>query len=458
MRSRIQDRIARFNTAAAAITIAIVFACVYAVVYLSAYSHLDSDIRLEREEVMNNLDQNDSTIIINRMPEWEEAEHAQVEVNPTFIQLVDARGVSIFRSANLRDDQFLFERTEQEERFFNTTLEDQHLRQGQFTVRNNKGTVLGYLTIGVSQEESITVLHNLLITLLLMFPVVLIVLYAASSFAARRSIAPVHAMITAASGMNSASISERLPLPAQQNEFHQLATTVNELLDRIEVSFRQQKQFTADASHEMRTPLAGMRGTLEVLIRQARTPEHYESRIKEVIGTVDRLDGLLDRLLELARLDTGNAVVSMQPVPLHHAVEAVRMKRDGAMQERGVHWLNEVPRGTAISADPALLDVMLDNLVGNAIKYGRTNGTITIDWDPASRSLSIADNGEGIPAEHLPHIFERFYRADQSRSAKVAGQGLGLSIVKKLAELQGLVISATSEAGKGTRFSVRFPA
>ncbi|MBK6832707.1 MAG: hypothetical protein IPG92_19120 [Flavobacteriales bacterium] len=188
--------------------------------YLSACSHLDSDIRLEREEVMNNLDQNDSTIIINRMPEWEEAEHAQVEVNPTFIQLVNARGVSIFRSANLRDDQFLFERTEQEERFFNTTLEDQHLRQGQFTVRNNKGAVLGYLTIGVSQEESITVLHNLLITLLLMFPVVLIVLYAARSFAARRSIAPVHAMITAASGMNSASISERLPLPAQQNEFH----------------------------------------------------------------------------------------------------------------------------------------------------------------------------------------------------------------------------------------------
>ncbi len=458
MSARIQDRIARFNTAAAAITIAIVFTCVYAVVHLSAYDHLDTDIRLEREEVMNNLDQNDSAIIINRMPEWEEAEHAQVEVNPTFIQLVDARGVSIFRSANLRDDQFLFEHTEQDERFFNTELEDQHLRQGQFTVRNNTGAVLGYLTIGVSQEESIAVLHNLLLTLLLMFPLVLLILYTAGSFATRRSMAPVHEMITAASAMNSANISDRLPLPAQRNEFHQLATTINGSLDRMEARFRQQKQFTADASHELRTPLAGMRGTLEVLIRQARTPEHYESRIKEVIGTVDRLDGLLDRLLELARLDAGHAMVDLRPVRPHAVAEAVRMKRAGTMHEKGVQWLNVVPTDTTALADPALLEVMLDNLIGNAIKYGRTNGCITLAWDPTSRSLSIADDGEGIPAEHLPHIFERFYRADQSRSAKVNGQGLGLSIVKKLADLQGLVVSATSEAGKGTRFSVRFPA
>lgn len=458
MSTRIQDRIAGFNTVAAAVTMAVVFVAVYAVVRFSAYNHLDADIRSEQEEVMSNLDQNDSTIIIKRMPEWEEAEHAQVEVNPTFIQVVDARGVSIFKTANLRDDQFLFERTEMEERFFDTELDDQHLRQGQFTIRNSKGAVLGYLTIGVSEEESVTVLHNLLLTLLLLFPIVLIILYFTGSFATRRSIAPVHHMIAAASGMNSASISARLPLPAQQNEFHELATTINGLLDRIEASFRQQKQFTADASHEMRTPLAGVRGTLEVLIRQTRTPEHYEGRIKEVIATVDRLDGLLDSLLELARLDAGHTVVNLRPVRLMDAIEAVRAKRDVLMWEKGVHWLNEVPMDIEIAADPVLLEVMLDNVIGNAVNHGRAHGKIIVTYDRVERSVSIADDGDGIPAAHIPHLFERFYRADQSRSAKVSGHGLGLSIVKKLADLQGLTVSAESVPGQGARFSVRFPA
>ncbi|MEO8589747.1 MAG: ATP-binding protein [Flavobacteriales bacterium] len=458
MKARFQDRIARLNTVAAAITIALVFAVVYIVVSVSAYGHLDGDIRDEREEVMSNLDQNDSAIIIMRMPEWEEAEHKQVEVNPTFIQVVDARGVSIFRSANLRDDHFLYEPTEEQERFFNAVIDGQRIRQGQFVIPNKAGTTIGYLTIGVSQEESYAVLHNLLLTVLLLYPLVLLVLYVSSSIAARTAIKPVHALIDKASVITSANLADRLSLPSQKNEFHQLAGTINALLDRIELSFRQQKQFTADASHEMRTPLAGMRGTLEVLIRQPRTPEHYENRITGVIGEVDRLEHLLDQLLELARLDASTAVVKRARMNVSEAVRATQAKKENSLQERGMKWMNAIPSDARVDADPFMLDVILDNLLGNAIKYGRAKGMITVAWDPATCTLSISDDGEGIPAEHLPHIFERFYRADQSRSAQVPGQGLGLSIVKKMADLQGIAIGASSEAGKGTRFDLRFPA
>lgn len=454
MKFSFKKRIAFFNTLAVAITTAIVFVIIYLVVYLSSYRHLDSDILLEKEEILNTLDWKADSIIINKMPEWEEAEHKKVEVNPTFIQIVDNKDKMIFKSANLQSNHFLFNPSSEKGYFYNTQIDKQRLRLGQFPVKNDDGKIIGQLTIGVSQQESYYVLNNLLITLCISFPILLLVLYWVIYFAASKSIAPVNQLIRAASGINDSNIDTRLPLPENEDEIYQLARTINELLSRIESSIQQQKQFTADASHEIRTPLAAIRGTLEVLLRKKREPEQYEEKIKEVINQTDRLNQLLDQLLQLARYETGS--VKKERIYLHTILKEAELKFGKQIQQKGMLVGNAVAESISIHADSFFVSVIIDNLVSNAIKYGDVNGKISFNWANDTHTLFITNDGTGITQEQLPLLFNRFYRTDDSRSSMVPGSGLGLAIVKKLTDLQHITIAVSCTSGS-TTFSLKFP-
>lgn len=455
MKLSFKKRIAVYNTLAAAIITAIVFVVVYAVVFYSSYRHLDNDILLEKEEVLNSLGRKEDSIIINKMPEWEEAEHKKIEVNPTFIQIVDSRERMIFKTANLQTNHFLFNPSNSNEHFYNSQIDKQRLRLGQFPIRNDKGKVIGQLTIGISQQESHNVLNNLLFTLCISFPVLLLVLYIVIYLAASKAIAPVHQLIRTASGINDFNINTRLPLPENEDELFQLAKTINELLSRIETSIRQQKQFTADASHEIRTPLSAIRGTLEVLLRKKREPEQYEEKIKEAIGQTDRLNQLLDQLLQLARLESGS--VKKELVHLDILIKESAAKWEKQLTEKNMQLQIVVPSKAAVYADNFFLVMIMDNLFSNAIKYGAASGKINCAWDEKNKTLSVTNDGPGIAQEQIPFLFNRFYRTDDSRSSQIPGTGLGLSIVKKLADLQLINITVTSVPGC-TAFSLHFPA
>lgn len=455
MKLSFKKRIALFNTLAVAITTVIVFVIIYVVVHVSSYRHLDSDILLEKEEILNTLDWKADSIIINKMPEWEEAEHKKVEVNPTFIQIVDNKDKMIFKSANLQSNHFLFYPSNEKGYFYNTEIDKQKLRLGQFPIKNDEGIIIGQLTIGVSQQESYYVLNNLLITLCISFPILLLILYWAIYFAASKSIAPVNQLIRAASGINDSNIDTRLPLPENEDEIYQLARTINELLSRIESSIQQQKQFTADASHEIRTPLAAIRGTLEVLLRKKREPEQYEEKIKEVINQTDRLNQLLDQLLQLARLESGS--VKKERIYLYKILQEAELKYEKQIQQKGMLVCNTVDESIEVFANPFFVSVIIDNLVSNAVKYGAANGKISFNWANNTHTLSITNDGIGIRQEQLPLLFNRFYRTDDSRSSLVPGSGLGLAIVKKLADLQHITIAVSSTLGN-TTFSLNFPA
>lgn len=454
MKLSFKKRIALFNTLAVAVTTAVVFVIIYGVVYLSSYRHLDNDILLEKEEILNTLDWKGDTIIINRMPEWEESEHKKVEVNPTFIQIVDNKDKMIFKSDNLQSNHFLFYPSNEIGYFYSTQIDQQRLRLGQFPVKNDEGKIIGQLTIGVSQQESYYVLNNLLLTLCMSFPILLLVLYWVIYFAASRSIAPVHQLIRAASGINDSNIDARLPLPENEDELHQLASTINELLSRIESSILQQKQFTADASHEIRTPLTAIRGTLEVLLRKKREPEQYEEKIREAIGQTDRLNQLLDQLLQLARLESG--AVKNDTVYLHPILKAAEVKFYRQIQEKAMRVSSAVTESVSVQADTFFLSVIIDNLLSNAVKYGAANGEINFNWVANTNTFLITNDGNGISKQQVPLLFNRFYRTDDSRSSLVPGSGLGLAIVKKLADLQGITISVSSSPSSIT-FSLKFP-
>ncbi len=454
MKLSFKKRIALFNTLAVALTTAMVFIIIYAVVYLSSYQHLDSDILLEKDEILNTLDWKADSIIINKMPEWEEAEHKKVEVNPTFIQIVDNKDKMIFKSANLKSNHFLFNPINEKEYFYNTQIDKQRLRLGQFPVANEEGKIIGQLTIGVSQQESYYVLNNLLITLCISFPILLLTLYLVIYFAASKSIAPVNKLIRAASGINDSNIDTRLPLPENEDELYQLASTINDLLSRIDSSIQQQKQFTADASHEIRTPLAAIRGTLEVLIRKKREPEQYEDKIKEVIAQTDRLNQLLDQLLQLARLEGGSAKNEL--IYFEKLITEAFAKCEKQIADKGIQFKSTVPKDAAVYADNFFLSVIINNLINNAVKYGDADSEIGIDWQEKEKIFSITNNAPAIAPEQLPFLFNRFYRTDDSRSSHTPGSGLGLAIVKKLADLQQIKIFVSS-SNNSISFSLKFP-
>ncbi|MFZ1372112.1 MAG: HAMP domain-containing sensor histidine kinase [Ferruginibacter sp.] len=457
MKLSFKKRIAVFNTLAVAVTTAIVFVVIYAVVYYSSYRHLDNDILLEKEEIINTLDWKDDSIIINKMPEWEESEHRKVEVNPTFIQIVDNKDRVIFKSVNMQANHFLFNPSNKNEHFFNSMINQQRIRLGQFSISNDGGKVIGQLTIGISQQESYYVLNNLLVTLCISFLLLLMVLYVVMYITASKAIAPVQQLIRAASGINDSNINTRLPLPANEDELYKLAKTINELLSRIETSIKQQKQFTADASHEIKTPLAAIRGTLEVLLRKRREPEQYEERITNVIKQTDRLNQLLDQLLQLARVESDSISANEEHVLLHKLVDEISAKRQKSMALKNIRLQLNIPAGSQVFSDPFYLGIIVDNLLDNAIKYGHDHGEIICTWNEINKTLSVSDNGSGIAAEKLPYLFNRFYRADDSRSTDIPGSGLGLSIVKKLADMMRIEITVRSEPGN-TTFSLQFPA
>ncbi len=454
---KFKNRIALFNTLAVAFTTALVFLVICFVVYDTAYSHLDEDIRVEKEEVINNLLWIQDSIIINKMPEWEEAEHSQIEVNPTFFQVKDARGNILFRSNNLPVNQSLASPETDNKIFYNGQLDNQRIRLGQFPVKNENGKIIGELTIAVSRQESHNVLNNLIWVLFISFPLVLLVQFFSSSVAASRAIKPVHQLISSASAIDDSNIESRLKLPLHKDELYELTQTINDLLGRIEKSISQQKQFTSDASHEIRTPLSAIRGTLEVLIRRKRTPELYEEKISGIIQMVDRLDALLEQLLHLARIDSGKTLARIESVYLLPIVSAVQQKWEIHVVDKNITFHTNISGDTRVKCDKFFFELMLDNLVNNAIKYAIHNGNVWLNWNEESRTLSVKDDGIGIPEKDIPYIFNRFYRADESRSSLVKGSGLGLSIVQKLAGLQHIILSVSSREGKGTAFLLHFP-
>ncbi len=456
MSLRFRNRIALFNTIAVAATTALVFVVIYWVVRTTAYAHLDADIVQEKEEVSAKITVRGDSIFYQEMSEAYEAEHNHVEVNPTFFQIVDVAGRIVSHSPNLRKEEFLYNPSNARGTYYNSEINGQKIRLGQYPIFNAQSVIVGQLTIAISQQESFAILNNLLLVLLIAFPLVLIAQFVASSFAAAGGIAPVNRLIHMASKISDSTIGTRLELPARKDELFELTRTINELLMRIEASLQQQKQFTSDASHEIRTPLAAIRGTLEVLVRKQREPAVYEEKIAVILAQVDRIDLLLEQLLQLARIETGVVIAKRDSMSLLPIAMALAGKWRETAKGKSIHIEIEIPETAVVVCDKLYLEMILDNLVHNAIKYGREQGKVNLRWSEASKSLMVVDNGIGIAATQLSQIFNRFFRADASRGSAVGGSGLGLSIAKKLADLQHIALSASSIEGEGSTFTLQF--
>lgn len=286
----------------------------------------------------------------------------------------------------------------------------------------------------------------------------LVLAVAGGLFLSRQAFRPVAESIRTARRLDPGNLSERLPQTGARDELDELAGTINGLLDRLAADHAQVIRFTADASHELRSPLGAMRAAVEVALGKPREPEEYREVLTSLGEQCERLTALVNGLLLLARADAGEVEMSRGSVDLSALAADVAEMYEPVAEERGVtfRWNGSTP--VPVLGDAARLRQLVTNLVDNAMKFTAPGGSVLLQVEKAGLAarLTVRDTGVGIAEEHLAHIFERFYQANPARSS--AGTGLGLSICRWIAKAHGGTIEATSDEGKGTTFVVVLPA
>ncbi|MGD0130555.1 MAG: heavy metal sensor histidine kinase [Bryobacteraceae bacterium] len=316
------------------------------------------------------------------------------------------------------------------------------------------------ILVAAPLEGTELMLRRLREVLLWATPLVLLIGSLGGYWMSRRALQPVDALTRAAQTIGIKNLSQRLEVPAAGDELQRLSETWNSMLERLEAAVKRLSQFTADASHELRTPITLIRATAELTLRRERSAETYREALKQIIDETDRTARLIEDLLSLARADAGLPAWPLDRVELTPLVRDVCEQGQILAQERQLEISTDAPEQPVYvdANDPALRRLLL-LLVDNALKYTPAGGHITVSvaLDSSGPTVTVSDTGIGIPDAALPHVFERFYRVDESRNREAGGAGLGLSIAQWIAERHHARLEAESVVGQGSAFRVRFP-
>ncbi len=278
---------------------------------------------------------------------------------------------------------------------------------------------------------------------------------------AGRAIQPVNSVAQAAHTITGSNLSLQIPLRGAGDELDRLIESFNRMTERLNQSFEQIRRFSTDVSHELRTPLTAIRGQLEVALFTAETTEQYREAMLNALEDVEKLSSIVRALLLLSQAESGQ--LALQKAPLDLAAVAREMVEQFQIpaEEKNVKLGAELDSRAIVSADHTQIERLLSNLLSNAIKYTPEGGWVRVRIAPAEMPgwalMVVEDNGVGIPAENLPHIFDRFYRVKNAQTDALAGLGLGLSFVAWIVEVHGGRIDVASVEGEGTRFTVLLP-
>ncbi|HEX9655141.1 MAG TPA: ATP-binding protein, partial [bacterium] len=316
----------------------------------------------------------------------------------------------------------------------------------------------GAAAVGVVNETIFEVGERVGMTLVLILPLALLFAVAGGWLMAKLALRPAVAAAGAAESISLANLTERLPAYAGKDEFGSLVATLNRMIARLEEGVKRLQQFTQDAAHELRTPLTILRGDLELAYQEEDTPEETRAWLQRALDRVIGFGHIVDNLMLLARSDSGDYPINKTTFRLDKTVNEVFEDLQILAESRAIslHLQNSEP--VEFSGDEMLMRRLLFNLCDNALKYtsqGRIE--LSLKRDSAKIELTISDTGKGIPAEDLPHIFDRFYRVDKSRSSDTGGSGLGLAICKWIVAAHHGEITLNSVVGSGTTVMISFP-
>lgn len=349
------------------------------------------------------------------------------------------------------------------------------------------GDQRGQLQVAQELDLVNSILANLQAQLLLGLPLALLLAGLGGYFLASRALRPVDRITQTAQAISASDLDQRIHYRGPADEIGRLASTLDNMLDRLQGAFVRERRFTGDAAHELRTPLAGLKGRIGVTLSQPRQAEAYAETLHDMEGQVDRLIRLSNDLLLMARLDQGQLRPQVDTIILSDFLSAVVDQVRPLTEAKSISLTTTIPPDLTIQGDLDLLIRLHLNLLDNAVKYTPPGGRVAVEAEGAERyvAISISDNGPGIPAEHLPRLFDRFYRveSDRSRAGRRpevhggqsalspgwrddgrgggptrGGAGLGLAIAYEIARAHGGELSVQSEVDQGTTFMVRLPA
>ncbi len=317
----------------------------------------------------------------------------------------------------------------------------------------------GFWIRGVESVNSTMLLgRSAIVIMLILIPLILLLTALGGYYITKRAFRPVNNITKTANDISAQKdISRRIEISpdSKEDELHHLSVTLNKMLDKIENLIKQEKQFTSDASHELRTPISVILAQGEYLLDIAKDEKEKELA-QTIVDKSKQISKLVSRLLLLARIDQNRQKFNKEKVDLSVIVDVAVDSMKKLASQKGILLFSNVAEGTIVGADESLLLSAITNLISNGIKYGKESGHVSVSASKLGdrTEIVVADNGVGISAEHIDKIWTRFYRVDDVRNDEYGSSGLGLSMVKSIIELHGGEITVKSEIGKGTEFRI----
>jgi len=427
----------------------------------SLYHSIDDSLSDRIEGIKRFMSVQISALSINEIRD-EFREHSVLGPGGDLFQVCDATGAWLYRSQPLENNQVPIRLPSQ----IGNGIVREDIRVAETPLRMASQRILingRAYTVQVAAPigEILESLERFRWTLVVFIPIVLLVSSAGGYMVSRRALKPVDEISATARSISIHNLSERLSVPETGDELQRLSETLNGMLGRLNDSVRRMTQFTADASHELRAPIALIRTTAELTLGRRRDPEEYEGAMRDVLVESERTTHLLDSLLTLARGDLGMEALDLIPVDVGAAArEAIEESRTFAA-EKSIVIDSSIPDGDLeIDGDSHAMRRLFVILIDNAVKYTYPSGKIriTVGKNSGSIEAAVVDTGIGIAKEDQPHIFDRFWRADKVRSRAAGGAGLGLSIARWIVDQHHGTITVESEPGSGSAFRMSFPA
>jgi heavy metal sensor kinase len=426
----------------------------------SVYHAVDDELRDRVRGVKSFMDRQISSLSIPEIRD-EFREHSVLGPGGDLLQVCDEQGQWLYRSVALESNNIPIElpRALDVSRFETRQVERHSLRFAtkRIIVNGKPYTV----QVAARLDEAFEALQRFRWTLLFATPFLLIAASAGGFWLSSRALTPVDQISRAAQRISIENLADRLEVTESGDQLQRLSETLNAMFSRLEASVRRIKEFTADASHELRAPVALIRTIAEVAVQKRDRPAgEYLEALDEILEESERTSQVVDSLMLLARADSGKENLGCVPVDAFAVVKEAAEQGEKLARSHGLEFHSNVPKGPVpIQADADALRRALLILLDNAVKYTPQGGSVRIalDTNDGFAVVSVSDSGIGIASQDLAHIFDRFWRADKARSREQGGAGLGLSIAKWIVDIHGGSIEVESQPGKGSIFHLRVP-
>jgi len=445
----------------------LVFLLLGAVMFAVVANDLQSSMR---DDQMRRAQQISDTLLkgISRSDEPALAKSVETlyapEANGRFIRITRGDGAVLFESGEPRDGRFVpdiapLRRLPASPSWREVRLPDgASLVVGTVIHRSANGTRYA-VEVGAPTAPIDAALGRLLAALATGLPIGIAIAVVGGFLLVRRSLVPMVRIAHKAEEITQHNLSERLPVEHTGDELERLSLSLNHMISRLEEAVQGSKRLVADASHELRTPLTVMRGELESMAADPQTSGGTREMLASLLEEVERLAAVVEGLLALSRLDTGEASAAWVKFDLAELVATTADQMSLLAEDKSISVACDAPQRVIVEGNRARLKQVIVNLLDNAIKYTPNGGTVRLRV--ASHDglglLEVSDTGMGMPPEALPHVFERFFRVERSRSRDQGGAGLGLSIVQSICAAHGAAVEVESTPDQGSRFRIRFP-